>query len=132
MLDEETRRKLMLQQEGQVLASAGTYGIPMACESARCLIDGATNALIRIDGAEKTAGFVFALSDRVAGGMRENTDYLSTILTHAQVDQAFDEVADAHAAATRTRRREVRIFTWGVLCGLAVMMAVTILAQGKV
>lgn len=124
MLDEETRRKLMLQQEGQVLSSAGAYGVPMASESARCLIDGITNALIRMQGPEETAQFVFALSDRVAGGLRENTDYVSTILSDKAVSAAFAEVAEIQAEKSRART-----FTWGFLCGLAVMMAVTVLAK---
>ena len=132
MLDQDTRRKLMLQQEGQVLASAGSYGVPTACESARCLVDGITNALIRMEGAEETANFMFAVSDRVAGGLRENTDYVSTILKEVVVDRAFKEIRDKQAEQALARALSIRLFAFGFLVGCAVMMAVTILAQGRV
>jgi hypothetical protein len=68
------RRAIILQQEGAALNAAGMMGDDGA-ERTRCLIDGLANALVRIDGTEAAAGYLFALSDRVAGGLRDPTDY---------------------------------------------------------
>lgn len=136
MLDQETRRKIMLHQEGLVLASVSNYGVDTACESARCLIDGVANALIRLEGHEETAHFIFALSDRVAGGLADNTKYLSPVLLdplHAKFDDKLEH-PDVPAEPA-LRHFEFHIgpqFSWGFMCGLAVMMLITILAQGRV
>lgn len=62
MLDEEQRQKIILYQEGAVLANVGNNGPLVACEIAQCQIDGIANGLVRIQGAKETAGFIFALS----------------------------------------------------------------------
>jgi hypothetical protein len=73
MLTDEMRKQVMISHEGQILAVAGQCGIPHACDMAHCVVDGMFNALIRMEGREKAAEVAFAVSDRVAGGLREGT-----------------------------------------------------------
>ncbi len=65
----EEKRHSVLSHEGQVLASVQHYGPAHAGEIARCVADGAVNALIRIEGPEAAAKFCFALADRAVGGV---------------------------------------------------------------
>lgn len=120
MLDEENRQRITLHQEGLVLANAGNCGASSACEVAQCQMDGIANALIRIQGAKQTAMFVFALSDRVSGGVRDVTDCFP---------QLAPLVVDVPPPLEKKRLPD---FAWGFLCGLAVMVAVTMLAMGRV
>lgn len=132
MLDEATRQRIMLQQEGAVLASVGAYSEPsIACEIARCQLDGISNALIRMQGAKETAHFVFALSDRVAGGVRDVTDCWSPaagkVIEHGATIRLRDEPPPAPVPPATKR---VSDFYYGFLCGLATMTVVTVLAMG--
>ena len=121
MLDEATRQRIMIQQEGAILASVGAYSEPaVACEIARCQLDGISNALIRMQGPERTAAFVFALSDRVAGGVRDVTDCWSP----------SEKVIEHEPAPVKPEKR-VPDFVYGFLCGLAAMATVTWLAMGR-
>lgn len=122
MLDHEVRQRIILQQEGAVLASISSYATPVACEIARCQIDGIANALIRIDGAEETAQYIFALSDRVAVGCRAHTAYLPTCMMEGPVKLLEEPPKQQQPGAQ---------FAWGFLCGLAVMTIVTVLAWGR-
>jgi len=122
MLDEAHRQRIMLQQEGAILAMVGSCDKITTCEVARCQIDGITNALIRMEGAEETAHFVFALSDRVSGGLRDVTDYLPPFLVG-------EERIEEHAPIVRQNR--VPDFAYGFLCGLAAMATFTMLAMGR-
>jgi hypothetical protein len=72
MMDEATRRQQIMTYEGHVLSET-SRGACYGADNARCLIDGAFNALIRIDGREAAALFAFAVSDRIAGGLRQPT-----------------------------------------------------------
>ena len=65
----EDRRHSVLSHEGQILASVQHHGPAHAGEIARCVADGAVNALIRIEGPEAAAKFAFALADRAVGGV---------------------------------------------------------------
>jgi hypothetical protein len=65
----EERKHSMLAHEGQILASVQHLGTARAGEIARCVADGAVNALIRIEGPEAAAKFAFALADRAVGGL---------------------------------------------------------------
>jgi hypothetical protein len=58
-----------MAHEGQILASVQHHGTEHAGEIARCVADGAVNALIRIEGPEAAAKFAFALADRAVGGV---------------------------------------------------------------
>lgn len=128
MLDEATRQRIMLQREGAILASVGSYSeSSITCEIARCQLDGITNALIRMQGAKETAHFVFALSDRVAGGVRDVTD----CWTPAKVIEHEPPAPPVAVAPVKPASR-VSDFYYGFLCGLAVMMVVTVLAMGRV
>jgi len=119
MLDEATRQRIMIQQEGAILASVGAYSEPaVACEIARCQLDGISNALIRMQGPERTAAFVFALSDRVAGGVRDVTDCWSP----------SESVIEHEPAAAESEKR-VPDFVYGFLCGIAA--TITLLAMGR-
>ena len=127
MLDETTRQRIMLQQEGAVLASVGSYNdASVTCEIARCQLDGITNALIRIQGAKETASFVFALSDRVAGGVRDVTDCMPPFL-HGE-----PKVIEAEIVKDAPPRSLLWMgFAYGFLCGLGSMMLITLLAMGR-
>lgn len=75
-MNPEMRKQIVLSHEGQCLAMAGPNGggEEHAREVTRCVIDGAFNALIRMEGAEQAAKFAFALSDRVVGQLRQPTE----------------------------------------------------------
>lgn len=128
MLDQEVRRRIILQQEGAVLASISGYTTPVACEIARCQIDGIANALVRIDGAEETAHFIFALSDRVAGGLRDDTDYVSPLMIEASPVRIDNDDPPPLPAVRQKRGPD---FAYGFLCGCAAMYVITILAWGR-
>lgn len=128
MLDETTRQRIMIQQEGAILASVGAYSEPaVACEIARCQLDGITNALIRMQGAKETAAFVFALSDRVAGGVRDVTDYMPPFLggEPTVLEAQLIDVSPLPA----WRNLSWTGFSYGFVLGLVVMLAVTTLAR---
>ena len=73
MLSPDARKRYVLMHEGRPLSNSGPHGEEASIDLARCAIDGAMNALIRMDGREKAAEYAFALADRVAGGLREPT-----------------------------------------------------------
>lgn len=128
MLDEATRQRIMIQQEGAILASVGAYSEPaVACEIARCQLDGISNALIRMQGAEQTAAFVFALSDRVAGGVRDVTDYMPPFLG-GEPTVLEAQLIDA-SPLPAWRNLPWTGFSYGFVLGLVVMLAVTTLAR---
>ena len=128
MLDETTRQRIMIQQEGAILVSVGVYSEPaVACEIARCQLDGITNALIRMQGAKETAAFVFALSDRVAGGVRDVTDYMPPFLG-GEPTVLEAQLIDA-SPLPRWRNLPWTGFSYGFVLGLVVMLAVTTLAR---
>lgn len=92
-LHPQTRRNTILSHEGQLLNIAGSSGDEMAADLARCVADGALNALIRIEGAESASTFAFGLADRVAGGLREPTRLPLPSLS-AHLDDEEDEVEE--------------------------------------
>lgn len=129
MLDEATRQRIMLHQEGITLGNVGTNGADITCAIARCQIDGIANALIRMQGAEQTASFVFALSDRVSGGVRDVTDYLPPFLGGEA--KAAAEPPPIPAEPALASRRRSPDFAYGFLWGLIAMLVVTTLAMGR-
>ncbi len=73
-LPPELRTNMVLMYEGCALKAVGDNGgAEVACEIARCNIDGAFNALIRMEGAEAAAEYAFALADRVSGRIKAPT-----------------------------------------------------------
>lgn len=75
MMSPADRRRVMLHQEGSALTNVAHHGTDMAAEYARATMDGLANALMRLEGVESAAGYLFALGDRVAGNLREPTDF---------------------------------------------------------
>lgn len=69
------RREVVMGAEGNMLSNCSRLSADDVSDYARCYIDGAANALIRMQGAEVAARFIFALGDRVAGGLRAQTDW---------------------------------------------------------
>lgn len=68
------RQGIRIANEGVALKNAELPGgVGNAAEVARCVIDGWVSALIRLEGPEETAKFVFALQDRVVRGIRGAT-----------------------------------------------------------
>lgn len=82
------RRNTMLAHEGQLLSMCMSSGAPVAADIARCVADGAMNALIRIEGAEAASTFAFGLADRVAGGLKEPTPVFAAAPPEAGVSNA--------------------------------------------
>lgn len=70
----DQRRQMVIMFEGQALHGAGHHGVDEQGEHVRCLLDGAANALMRMEGPEDAATFCFALTDRVVGRMRTPTE----------------------------------------------------------
>ncbi len=113
----EYRNNLVLMYEGYALKSVGdNANREVACEITRCNIDGAFNALIRMEGAEAAAQYAFALSDRVVGRLREPTEWP---VKSAPSPASLEAVAVALAAPTPkpAPMRFWSIFAVGWLCG---------------
>lgn len=79
-MDADTRKRVILSNEGQLIQIA-SHNESDGADIVRCHIDGAANALIRIEGREEAARYFFALSDRVVGGLREPTHFLPVVPT---------------------------------------------------
>lgn len=125
MLDQEQRTTIILHQEGAILANVSNCGADVACEVACCQIDGIANAMIRIQGAKDTAHFVFALSDRVAGGVRDETDFVPRFLLDKPTPKDVEPVPQPAPP------RRLPDFYYGFLCGLGAMAAFTTLAMRR-
>lgn len=66
-------KQRVLHYEGVMLATVGEHGQEVAASNARCCVDGAMNALIRIEGPQEAAKFAFAMADRAVAAIREPT-----------------------------------------------------------
>ena len=93
MLTQSQKDQVMAGNEGQILVMSSNCGAEYAGQMARCSIDGAMNAIVRLEGAERAALFAFALSDRVAGGLRATTPLVS--VTPGAVGQVGAMVAES-------------------------------------
>lgn len=95
MIPDETRRQIVLGYEGHALGIAGGQGVDSAADLARCQIDGAMNALVRMVGPEEAAKYALALGDRVAGGLREPTALPWLVLAPVATEIPRTELATA-------------------------------------
>lgn len=75
MIPSNQRHNIVLMHEGQALQYASSHGTDIACEFARCQIDGAFNALMRMGGTDAAQEFAFALSDRMVGRLKTPTPW---------------------------------------------------------
>ena len=114
----EARKDIVIAHEGQALMVVGSAGRGYAAEMAMAVTDGLMNALVRMEGSEAAAKFAFALADRVAGGVREPTNFQIVISPSPAV--VVDE-------SLRSRLRQLRPpkfcgFWWvaGLVAGLAI------------
>lgn len=101
-LNPHQRRNAVMSHEGQILTLAGNSGHEVASDYARCVVDGAMNAIIRMEGAEKASAFAFGVADRVAGGLREPTAIFpaSAVLSlSAPAEDANEAMLEAIEAA---------------------------------
>jgi hypothetical protein len=69
----DQKNQVVLAHEGQVLALAGGHGAEHAGAITRCMIDGAMNGLLRIEGREAATVFAFAVCDRISLGLKGRT-----------------------------------------------------------
>jgi hypothetical protein len=117
-LSKQHRRVIMTTQEGNALSNVGSYGLDQAADIARCQIDGLFNAVIRIEGVESASRFAFALSDRVAGGLREPTEaILLRPAPSIEIDiQAFEPKPLPQRSS----------YWWGIFHGVLTGAAVTL------
>jgi hypothetical protein len=128
------RNNYVLNHEGQILSLAGSSGQAIASDYARCVVDGAMNAIIRMEGAEKAAAFAFGVADRVAGGLRAPTPIFpasaplslsapakddATERAEALIDKG---VADTMPAAVRS------IPPWIYHCAIIIAMCIGFMA----
>lgn len=67
-------RPRVLSFEGQLLHIAGNAGNEEGAACARDMMDGAANALLRLEGPVDAAKFTFLLSDRVVARVRTSTE----------------------------------------------------------
>ena len=69
----DQKNQVVLAHEGQVLALAGGHGAEHAGAITRCMIDGAMNGLLRIEGREAATVFAYAVCDRMSLGLKGRT-----------------------------------------------------------
>lgn len=69
MIGDKQRRQLVLMHEGQLLSHAGQHGIEDSAVLARCVIDGAFNALRTLEDRQEAAKYAFAVADRLVGAL---------------------------------------------------------------
>ena len=103
--------------EGQALNFAGQHGTDMGAYSARCCIDGAMNALVRMVGPEEAAQYAFALADRIVGGVREPTEFPPKLIALPLSAAVPIEIKTADPQKPKPMRF-FTIFIVGWLCGL--------------
>jgi hypothetical protein len=134
-MNAEDRRNSMLFHEGQVIQSAGHHGSDHAAHMARAVVDGVMNALIRLDGAEETAKYAFALADRVVGRLKEPTALAFMQKQPTLVATPIDIEADLKNFAAGLQRRQPTLmrFGWlfcGFVCGFVAAL-VLVIVVGK-
>lgn len=96
-MNDELRRLHVLGFEGQTLNFAATHGLETGLLHTRCVIDGAANALARLDGEKNAAHYLYAVADRIVGDVREPTALPQALLPApkaAQLIHAIEEVVD--------------------------------------
>lgn len=120
MIDAETRRNIMLQQEGIILHNAGASGSETAAAISRAQVDGHFNALLRLEPRENVTSFAFSVSDRVAGGLREATDYKA--LVTAPIEKIEPPVAMRSGPTVVWR---TAAFWWGFFYGAITLAFLT-------
>jgi hypothetical protein len=70
----EQRAEVVLFYEGQALQVAGRSTVAEGAESARCIIDGSINALMRLEGSQAAAEYAYAAADRAVARLRAPTE----------------------------------------------------------
>jgi len=97
MANDEARTQAVIHFEGHTLAFAGQHGLAVGREHAQCVIDGAANALVRMDGAKEAATYLYAVADRIVGGVREPTPLPAALLpapAAVKLIHAIEEVVE--------------------------------------
>lgn len=104
MDDEQARTQAVINFEGQTLAFAGQHGLAIGRTHAQCVIDGAANALARMDGPKNAATYLYAVADRIVGGVREPTPLPAVLLPAPkalQLIHAIEEVEEVNEPLPR-------------------------------
>lgn len=117
-ISDDQRRSLSLQFEGNVLNCAGHHDPSTACQVGRAQIDGIVNGLIRLEGAEPVTGFLFAVADRAAGGLRQPTGIAPPAHDRAP---AVEEVLTLKTPAPWYERLS---YGWGIAHGAVIAILV--------
>lgn len=126
MMNRKLREENVLQHEGQILAVCGRGTKEEAIEVAECLIDGAVNALLRMQEPDEVAKFTFALSDRVVARARRPTFVPGTLSLAPSEVPAVIEIKPTPPKPAPNRWRKLwneTFFIWllgfaaGYLCG---------------
>lgn len=120
-LPDHLRRQVMLASEATVIKGASDTNDSMSIEVAQCQIDGMLNAMVRLRGAREAAEFIFALSDRVVGGLPTMTDFkpLAFSAEPAQVAEQAPSVEQAQPDVSCQAESNSRItaYLWGFVHG---------------
>lgn len=103
--------------EGQVLQLAGEYGNEIGIGVAHDMIDGAANALMRLEGSFVAAEFTFALNDRIVAKVCTPTGNL------LDPPAPVAEAAQAPAAPTHKPMRFWSIYLQGWISGAIIAFA---------
>lgn len=69
------RRSFMLANEATVINNAANNDAETAIDVAQGVIDGCANGMVRLQGLKPTAEYLFALADRVVGGVLQPTEH---------------------------------------------------------
>lgn len=119
-------KQRVIHYEGVMLATVGEHGQEVAASNARCCVDGAMNALIRIEGPREAAVFAYAMADRAVAAIREPTQMPA--LLPAPVPQP---IADQASAEPEPKPKSKPLRFWTILiAGWLIGIAHTLIATG--
>lgn len=114
-----TRDDLVLFYEGQALTMAGQVSREFGAMHTRCMVDGAINALLRIDGADNTALYTSQLADRALLRLRAPTEFVPL---KPMVEVAAPLPASSLPPLSHQRPTFWMGFAFGAICAAALIM----------
>jgi hypothetical protein len=109
------RHQFMLSNEAFVINNAANADAETAVDVAQGVIDGCANGMVRLQGLKPTAEFLFALADRVVGGVLQPTE--------SKISEPFDPGPLKLKPLPWWERAP---YAWGVMHGATLVLLVLI------